>query len=424
MAEAKLSVLFMQSQEFFGADSMVHSLLMRHLDRDRFDVHVACAAGPDGAGPSMEVLGRIPGIAVVPMNFGPSVNSRRPSEVAAQLVGAGIPALTDMRGLVRYARRHGIDVVHATEKPRDAFYGYLLSRLVGAGCVIHLHVKAESWISPLSRWAMGQSDALVGVSDFVKGSLVDMGYPTERIHTVLNALDEQQWEPVAPDTALRGEFGIADDVPIVLTASRLFPWKGQTELLRALDVVRRGGRRFHLFVVGESDPRATPGGGNYLTDLQAWAERLDLADVVTFTGYRADVRRFMATCDIFAMPSYEEPFGIVYLEAMALQKPVVALDNGGTREVVTAGTTGLLSPPYDIPALAANLEQLLDDPGLRARMGSAGRQRLIDHFTPRRLAADTAQVYEQVVAARASRRVRRPGSMTARSQARARSQPP
>jgi glycosyltransferase involved in cell wall biosynthesis len=104
----------------------------------------------------------------------------------------------------------------------------------------------------------------------------------------------------------------------------------------------------------------------------------------------------MAAADVFAMPSVGEPFGLVYLEAMAMGLPVVALRSGGVPEVVGHDVTGLLSEPGDELGLARNVAALLADPQRRARMGAAGRQRVVDGFTPRRMAADMAAVYRAV----------------------------
>ena len=106
----------------------------------------------------------------------------------------------------------------------------------------------------------------------------------------------------------------------------------------------------------------------------------------------------LAACDVFSLPSFEEPFGLVFAEAMAMKRPVVALTNGGTPEVVEHGKCGLLSPPGDIDALAANLLRLLDDTALRTQFGEYGRSRVEQHFTPQRMASDFAALYARILA--------------------------
>jgi glycosyltransferase involved in cell wall biosynthesis len=142
--------------------------------------------------------------------------------------------------------------------------------------------------------------------------------------------------------------------------------------------------------------------------LERQAEELGVAENVIFLGHRSDVARLMAAADIFTMPSLEEPFGLVFLEAMAMKLPVVALSSGGTPEVVVHGTTGLLSGPGDSVRLGEHLAALIRDPALRRRMGTAGRQRVELYFTTTRMAADSAMVYERLVSpsARASDRER------------------
>ena len=115
-----------------------------------------------------------------------------------------------------------------------------------------------------------------------------------------------------------------------------------------------------------------------------------------FLGRREDVPQLMAAADIFAMPSLEEPFGLVYLEAMAMERPVVGLDSGGTPEVVEDGRTGLLASPGDTAGLAARLVELVRDPARRRAMGQYGRQQVDERFTIDRMGSDVGRVYELV----------------------------
>ncbi len=119
-----------------------------------------------------------------------------------------------------------------------------------------------------------------------------------------------------------------------------------------------------------------------------------------FLGFRSDVMELLAACDVFALPSFEEPCAVAYLEAMAMAKPVVALRSGGTPELVVHGQTGLLSEPKDVAGLARNLAILCENPELRANLGGAGRRRVEDVFTPSRLAADIELIYRHLLTPR------------------------
>src|SRR6059036_62243 len=106
-------------------------------------------------------------------------------------------------------------------------------------------------------------------------------------------------------------------------------------------------------------------------------------------GFRRDVAACLAAADIIALPSLQEGLGVAALEAMAASRPVVASRVGGLAEAVVQEETGLLVPPADPDALALALARLAREPGLRARLGAAGRARVLAHYTMARMAAGT-----------------------------------
>jgi glycosyltransferase involved in cell wall biosynthesis len=392
----------MQSQEFFGADSQIHASIMRHLDKGRFEVHCAVALRPDGSPTAASAaVANLAGVQVRPTAFGPSLEGLTRSALARQAALTGAPTLWSLVGLVGYVRRNRIQIIHCTEKPRDAFYGTLVARAARAQCVVHVHVKAESWIRSMVRRSMHRAAGLIGVSEFVADSIRNLGYDESKVFTVLNGLEVDEWVGADADGgSVRREFGISPGTPLLASVSRLFRYKGQHELLEALAVVRDHVPDVKLLIVGEDDPRGYREGPSYTAELKQICDRLTLNNNVMFTGFRTDVRSIMAACDVYAMPSFEEPFGMVFTEAMALGKPVVALDNGGTPEVVEHGRTGLLSPPGDTEGLATNLLRLLSDRALRHRMGEEGRRRVLGQLNAERMTRDVERVYGSVLAGR------------------------
>jgi glycosyltransferase involved in cell wall biosynthesis len=391
----KINVLFLQSQAYFGADSLIHAQLMRHLDRERFSVHVACTVG-DGSGKpaSLAALEQIPGLHLRPARFAPGFHHRTLAEVRRGVL-ASARSPFDFAALAAYAKKHRVDIIHGTEKPRDAAYAVALGKLTGARSAVHVHVKWSDEYPATARWAVRHADAVMSISAYVTDTIAGMGVPRDRIHTVLNALDASGWDPMLDGGAVRRELGIAEDAPVLASISRLFRWKGPAELIRALAIARERVPDIRLLIVGEDETFIH--GGSYSAELKALAGQLGLWEHVIFTGFRRDVPAVMAACDVFAMPSFEEPFGVVFLEAMAMRKPVIALDNGGTPQVVDHGRAGLLSPPGDIEALAANIVALARDPALRCRMGEYGRARVLDYFTPQRMAREMEDAYRAVL---------------------------
>jgi len=396
----KIGVLFIVAQEEFGADTAVHADIIRNLDREKFSVHVACT---DGGGtrvpPALAVMQTIPNIELLPTRFAPSL---RQSDPAALLRSArSIARLSrDFLALTQYIARNNIRIIHSTERPRDVIYNLVLSKLASTRSVVHIHVKWSEEYGRLPKWAVRNADAVFSISRFVTSALTRMGIPSSKIHTVLNGIEPAKWDPTIDGSALRRELGIAEDALLLASVSRLFSWKGQRELVRAFALVREKFPSAELVIVGADYTLLEP--NSFTAELKDLAQSLGVSEHVRFTGGRSDIPNVMAACDVFSMPSFEEPFGLVFCEAMAMGKPVVAIHNGGTPEVVEHDRSGLLSPPWDIPALAANIMRLLEDRGLRERMGAYGRSRVLSFYNAQRMAAEAGAAYERILNGRSS----------------------
>jgi glycosyltransferase involved in cell wall biosynthesis len=390
----------MQSQAYFGSDSGIHARYMRYFPRDQVDVYAACAAErqPDPELTSLEQLRKIPNLHVRPTNFGPSTFGTTTAERARLIAGSG-PAALDLLSLAAYIRRNRIQILHGTEKPRDALYGVLLGKLTGAKSIVHLHVGFEDWLTSQAKWAIRNADAVVGVSRFVAQTAVDAGVPSDRVYSVVNSLDNlDRWNPNIDGKAVRRSLGIPEDAPVVGINARLYKWKGHGYVLDAAAIAKREFPDLRVLISGEDDPRSHPGGGSYRAELEAQAIRLGLGDHVIFTGFRTDVAPLLAAIDVYAMPSWEEPCAVAFLEAMAMAKPVVSWRSGGTPELVVDGRTGLLAPRGDTNALASNMLTLLRHPQLRRTYGEAGRQRVVDVLNPQRMCQEMVAVYRSTLA--------------------------
>ncbi|MEO8905443.1 MAG: glycosyltransferase family 4 protein [Polyangiaceae bacterium] len=394
--DSKVRVLFIHTatRPPLGADTWIQALIIRHLDRETHEVHVACATGPaNDPTPTFKAMRDIPALQIKPVNLGSELFAKSWLE-RAEAVLKTTPAAWSLVELARYIRKHRIQVLHTTDRPRDALVTVLLARLTGAKSIVHVHVTYGDWMSPMLRWSMARADALIGVSNFVAGSLVKGGgYALHKTRGVLNAIDLDAWDYTMDPGTTRADLGIPSDAPLLISVARVFKTKGQGLLIEALGSLKHELPNIKLLIVGQNYPP----GNNYTDELRALASQLGVTDNVIFTGLRGDVPRLMAAADIMAMPSFEEPFGLVYAEAMAMKKPVIAFDNGGTPEVVEHGKSGLLSAQDDVPALAANIKRLVTDPKLRLEMGEYGRRQVEQRFVPQRLARDIAGVYRQLL---------------------------
>jgi glycosyltransferase involved in cell wall biosynthesis len=383
------------TQPPLGADTWVHARILETLDRATHTLHVACVPTRNGEStPTYDELSTIDGLTFLPVNLGPERDYVYGWKAKARIIAETLPALPSIVRIARYIRTHDITILHTSDRPRDALVCVVLSRLTRAKSIVHIHVLHNDWMGRILRWSIANADARVAVSEFVRTTLESADPGLADSYTVLNAIDIDRWSGCDEETAAttRSGLGVAADVPLVLTVCRLFEEKGVRRLIHALATVREHHPDVHLCIAG-TDPS---GDHRHLTVLVETVSELGLEQNVSFLGRRSDVAELMGAADIFAMPSFHEPFGLVFAEAMASRLPIVALDNGGTLEVVVHGRHGLLSDTDDAAALAANLGHLLDHPDQRRTMGEAGRSHVEQNFSLERQAADMARVYRLI----------------------------
>ncbi len=207
----------------------------------------------------------------------------------------------------------------------------------------------------------------------------DFTIPLKRFRIVPNGINTDLFYPL-PDVQ-------RDSHRIIVTNSADTPLKGLVYLLHAIAEIRRR-RPVRLVVIGQPKPNGT---------IERLVRKLNLADQVSFTGRissAAFVREY-ARAGMAVVPSVYEGFGLPAGEAMACGVPVIATTGGALPEVV--GDAGILVPPRDIPALAAAIEDLPDDPAKAVALGQRGYQRVQAHFTWQRAAEKTVAAYREVI---------------------------
>ena len=192
---------------------------------------------------------------------------------------------------------------------------------------------------------------------------------------------------------LRASFGIDDGALVVGTVGRQQRWKAQHRLLDAIATARAAGHLVHGLIVGGDAHGLDPGYGEWL---QRHATELGIDGHVTFAGLQRKVGRFMQAMDVYVNTAPTEPFGIALVEAMALGRPVVAVDAPGPRVIIEPETSGLLARADDSGALAAAIGRLAVDASLRDRLGRGASERYSDYFTPERMCTELCTRLEEL----------------------------
>jgi glycosyltransferase involved in cell wall biosynthesis len=238
-----------------------------------------------------------------------------------------------------------------------------------------LPARLYRWVERLTA---GFADRIITVSEYDRQlALRYRVVSPAKLVTVHNGMPD-----VAPALRARPE----RCPPRLVMIARFEPQKDHATLLRALAQLKS--TPWELDVIGDGPLRA---------QAAALATELGIGQRVRFLGFRRDIAEQLAQHELFLLISHWEGFPRSILEAMRAGLPVVASDVGGVRESVVQGETGFVVAPQDVGALSARLETLLSDPGLRSRLGAAGRLRYEQHFTFERMFEQTLAVYSALI---------------------------
>jgi glycosyltransferase involved in cell wall biosynthesis len=230
------------------------------------------------------------------------------------------------------------------------------------------HVRSIGTFNKVAAW--------ISISEFQKNKHVAMGIPAERIHNIHHFYESSTPPPPTPPS---GD---------TLFLGRLSREKGVDLLLRAWEKVRNTNRRLVIAGTGPEE-----------SSLKKLASNLKLSNVV-FTGFadKEQQASLWSNSSALVVPSiWDEPFGMVVLEAWAKERPIVAYAKGALPELIRHGVNGLLADPFSVDALAKNIQELIDNPDLGPRLGKAGNLRLKDEFNRTLWLSHIESVYEKLV---------------------------
>jgi glycosyltransferase involved in cell wall biosynthesis len=290
----------------------------------------------------------------------------------------------ELRRVARIVRQEGVDLLH-THMSRAHFFGVLLRWLAGVPSVATAHSNHFQL-----HWMLNDS--------VIAGSEATLRYqrrwnfvPPGRSETIHLFLDRGRLAAAPPDARrARQRLGLADDVPLAGLVGNVTLRKGIHVAVAAMPRILASVPQARLAVVGHLRY------ADYVRQVQATAERLGVASRIFWLGYRDDVQELLPALDVYIQPSLVEPLGLGILEAMAAELPVVASRVGGIPEIVVPGQTGILVPPADSEALADGVIGLLGNAVQRGAMGRAGRQRVLEEFSPNSQMARIESVFARV----------------------------
>lgn len=281
-----------------------------------------------------------------------------------------ISSLLKLRGLIRDME---VDIVHCNTS-RSVLYGGLAARPLGVPVIWHVRViGSEGWYD---KFLAGLCHRLFVVSKAVEARFnwLLKNHPN-KITLIHNGVDLQEFNQAVSGDNIRREFDLPPDIPIAGVVGNLIVWKGQKYFIKAASQVLKTVPAAKFFIVGEGECRP---------DLERLSEDLGIRNKLIFTGRRLDIPQLMAAMDVVVHSSISpEPFARVILEAMAIGKPIVAMNEGGAPEAIEDGVSGILIPPMDASLMATAITSLMIDMNRAKQIGEAARRRIEENFSIR-----------------------------------------
>jgi glycosyltransferase involved in cell wall biosynthesis len=298
--------------------------------------------------------------------------------------------------LIEFIHVHDIELIHTNSLKADILGG-IAGKITQTPVVWHMRDRITDDYLPrpavqamrklcksIPDFIIGNSAATIETLD-LQGACPSMA--------VASGVDIRFYEQA--DTSLALAASYSKRGACVGLIGRICPWKGQHIFLRAAAEVLRRFPKAHFQIIGAALFKEQ----QYELEMHELARTLGIERSVEFTGFRNDVPDLIRGLDLIVHASTTgEPFGQVIVQGMAAGKPVVATNGGGVPEIVVDGTTGLLVPMDDAPALGAAICKLLAAPETAAAMGKAGRKRVLEHFTIEQSARKVEAVYAEVLA--------------------------
>jgi glycosyltransferase involved in cell wall biosynthesis len=377
-----IKVLHIHTLPIISGSGLNTYLSMKGMNKAAYNVDLACAPG----GKLIDLV-QGQGMKVIP--FKNLVQPLRPVKDALIL-----------NDLIRFLKRERYHIVH-THNSKAGFVGRLAAKLAGVPVIVHtvhgfaFHDQEPAWrrmlFRNLERFASHWCDRMIFISQpLIEWAMQERIVDPQKVLKVYSGIDLAHFHPVTEDEkkSIRRKWGIREESAVVGVVSKLWAGKGHEILIQAFKELKEEINDAVLAIVGE---------GYLHGKLVNLVQRLGLADDVIFTGFQTDVSEIMATFDVAVLPSLFEGMGRVVLEAMAMEKPVVASRVGGIPDLVHDGVNGILIPPGSVEELRSSLVRTLRNPVMAREMGKQGRRRINAEFSAATMVQSVERVYHELL---------------------------
>ena len=291
--------------------------------------------------------------------------------------------------IIRLDKRHPFDFIYSNTI-KSHIYALFVKLLSGKKIV--WHVKDNIKEGFLYRYLIMKSDIIIANSSFVYNQIHTSA---EKKHLIYGGVYPNLWSSkcLNSDFQLHKELNIEKNTVLVAQIGQLTKWKNQIDFIRTAELVKKYKIKVHFVIIGDDQSGREK---KYKHELSNLIDQKNLNSSISFIGHRDNIKELLSEIDILLHPAINEPFGRVLIEAMSMEKPVIAYDSGGPKEIVIDGETGYLVEPYNFSGLAERIVHLYENSELRIRFGKAGRKIVIKKFNEERHVREMEDVFNNI----------------------------
>jgi glycosyltransferase involved in cell wall biosynthesis len=290
----------------------------------------------------------------------------------------------------RYLRDFRPDVVVQTNFHHTIILWPVLNR---RNTIFHVHDSflQTAFYRRVFRFLNRRLCAFVGVSNFIKQMIVDLGVPEAKVFAVLNGIELSPVEGASPQTTMPANAHRSNGSVTIGIVGQVGAWKGHDDFIEALKELRQSRIPFQGIIFGSGDQ-------TYVAALKEKIAQYHLDPHIHWAGFVRNTREIFAATDICVVPSRsQDPCPTVALEAAHCGVPLVATRRGGLPELVRDGETGYLVEAESPKEIAEKLRGLIEDAGLRRRISQAAKSHGAEYLTRDRMVSEMEAVFEKTV---------------------------
>ena len=372
----KTKILFIYQDLYRGGAENVLVSTLKGFDRNRYEIKVCCIGDMGLAGKELKDIG---------------------VDIFCLKRGYKLFNISTTMVLYLIIKNYRPDVVHSSLFYAN-FHGRLAAKLVGVKAIVSEEQNVYKWkddkfiFKLINNILSYFTDKIIACSETVKHFAARQDNIRKNKFVVIhNTFDRGKFDSARLSDIgyLRKEMGIGEENKIIGNIGRLCDQKGQVYLIQAMKDILKRIPEARLVIIGE---------GPLEKSLRDQSKTLGIESKVLFMEKRGDIPQVLHLFDVFALPSLWEGLSVALLEAMYMQKAIVATDIDSNKEAMSNGETGILVPPEDSRALGEAIVSLLEDAESRRLFGIKAKERVLRDFMLEKHVAEVQSLYKSILA--------------------------